>query len=100
MFAPLIAILIVTLAFSGFAGMEAHAQKKISVQFVFQPGTSFVSGQWKIISPLIYTTPFKRNLTPTLETGVNAVFHFTRKRGDKIIYDEMYESGGGILPIK
>src|ERR1035437_3159686 len=86
------AMLISTLAFLCLVGMEAHAQKRFSTEFVLQPGTSFVTGEWKNISPYIYTTPFKRKFTPALETGVIVFFNLKGKTGSKVVYDEMYET--------
>ena len=83
LFTSLITMIISTLVF---------AQKKINVQLVIQPGNSFISSQWKNLSAY-NAPPFKRKVTPALEAGVNAVFSFKGKIGQKVVYDEMYESG-------
>lgn len=83
-------MLISTLAFT--LRKESFGQKRFTAQFVIQPGSSFISGQWKNISA--YNSPlFEKKFTPGLEAGVNAVFNVKGKAGKKVVYDEMYESG-------
>jgi hypothetical protein len=71
--------------------MLVFAQKKIGMQFIVQPGNSFISGQWRNLASN-NSLPFQRNITPALETGISAIFNFKGKAGKKIVYDEMYES--------
>ena len=69
-------------------------QSRLNLQLVLQPGNSFIIGQWKNLdatSNAIFPA-FSRNLTPGLETGVNAIFNFKGKAGGKVGYDEMYKS--------
>lgn len=89
-----IAVLISLLIFSDFFAMQAYGQKRFNAQFVLQPGNSFISGDWKNVN-IVNSPPFKRKITPALEAGVNAVYHFKGKGkfGGKMGYDAVSKSG-------
>ena len=65
----------------------------MNVQLVLQPCNSFLSNPWKNIP--VYSKPitYPRKVSPGLEAGVNAFYNFGGKRGKKVVYDGMYESG-------
>ncbi|MBI3500815.1 MAG: hypothetical protein HY063_03390 [Bacteroidetes bacterium] len=72
--------------------VTSFAQKNLNMQFVIQPGNSFISGQWRNLAAY-NAPPFKRGITPALDAGITTGFKFKGKAGKKVVYDDMYESG-------
>lgn len=70
----------------------AFTQRRISGQFILQPGTSFITGEWKNIHPNANPISFDRKLTPSLEIGLNTVFRIKGKAGKKLVYDDISKS--------
>lgn len=58
----------------------AFAQKGYYLQFVIQPGSSSISGDWKSTDGSDVLT-FKKGFTFSFETGVNAGYNFTDNLG-------------------
>jgi len=69
------------------------AQKRVNLELVAKPGIAFVSGPWRVYSPSILPARMEKRLTPSLDAGVKAVISFKSKKGGKVAYDEMYQSG-------